>query len=340
MRFGVILVCAGVLARALPVAASPAEDPEALIREGVKLRRQDQDARAEGYFKRAYSLAQTPRTAAQLGLVELALGEFLEAELRLDEALGARDAWVNEHRKALESGRATARQHLLRVELAAVPSGATYAVTGGSPISVPPDGVVWLPPGTSVLHLAAPGRRAADVHADGREGEVRRITVDLPRDEPVKAVKVAVPAAPPPREPTAAGDVTASHAKVPAAPKQSASQEGETAPGRGLRIGGIVIAAVGVAAGVAGAVLYLQGSSRLDEYRSAVNSNGQLPWNPRDESWKTFRQAGVACFIAGGAAVAGGAALYVAGAARDGAEGKVSFVGGPGFGVVTLRGAF
>jgi hypothetical protein len=56
-------------------AAGAAEDPEALIRQGIELRRAGQDARAEGYFRRTYQLAATSRTAAQLGLCELAVGD-------------------------------------------------------------------------------------------------------------------------------------------------------------------------------------------------------------------------------------------------------------------------
>jgi hypothetical protein len=60
----------------LPRAALAQEEPEALIRQGVELRRKGQNALAQGYFKRAYAIAHTPRSAAQLGLVEHALGYF------------------------------------------------------------------------------------------------------------------------------------------------------------------------------------------------------------------------------------------------------------------------
>jgi len=329
-----ILACAGFLSSGLLAPASASEDPEALIREGVKLRREGQDARAEGYFKRAYELAKTSRTAAQLGLAELAVGEFAEAELHLSEALAAKDAWVNEHLKALEGGRKTARQHLLRVELLSVPSGsgATYALGGGSPVGVPADGVLWLAPATATLRVAAPGRRPFEVRVDGREGEIRRIAVELPEQkESVKAVSIPVPPvapAAPVREPAPAATV-------------ALAPQPDTDEGRGLRIGGYALASVGIAAEIAGVILYMEGSSRLNEYRTAVNSNGQIAWNPRDESWKTLRQGGVACFVAGGAAIAGGVALLIAGSVSERpGEGKVSLVTGPGLGGVSLRGAF
>jgi hypothetical protein len=52
--------------------AEPAED--ALIRQGIELRRRQEDAAAFPLFKRAYELRRSPRAAAQMGLDELALG--------------------------------------------------------------------------------------------------------------------------------------------------------------------------------------------------------------------------------------------------------------------------
>ena len=203
-----ILIGAALAGFSAGTPAIAAEDPESLIREGVTLRRQGHDARAEGYFRRAYQLATTPRTAAQLGLVELALGEFAEADARLTEALSNRDAWVSEHQKEIEGGRATARQHLLRVEMASAPPGATYASDRASPVAIPPNGVVWLPPGATTLRIEAPGRRSIEVHAEGRAGEVRQITLELPaREEPAKVVTQVAPVVrqPPPAVATEAG---------------------------------------------------------------------------------------------------------------------------------------
>ncbi|MDB4980822.1 MAG: hypothetical protein JWM82_1574, partial [Myxococcales bacterium] len=42
-----------------PFAEAANEDAEGLIRQGIELRRKGDDLRAEGYFKRAYTVAQT-----------------------------------------------------------------------------------------------------------------------------------------------------------------------------------------------------------------------------------------------------------------------------------------
>jgi tetratricopeptide (TPR) repeat protein len=105
-----------------------AEDPEKLIQQAVELRRKGDNARAYGYLKRAFDLARTPRSAAQLGLVEHALGRYAEAEVHLGEALATSDPWVAENRSRLESSRAFVRSNLGRVEVVGAPDDATVSV--------------------------------------------------------------------------------------------------------------------------------------------------------------------------------------------------------------------
>ena len=99
---------------ALPRSAS-AQDAEGLIREGVQLRRRGEDAKAHGYFQRAYDVAPTPRTAAQLGLSDLALGKWLDAEIHLTESLSTPDPWVDGNRATIDKSRAKARAQLGRI---------------------------------------------------------------------------------------------------------------------------------------------------------------------------------------------------------------------------------
>ena len=76
---------------ARPARAGDSAEAEALIRQGVELRAQKKDERALPLFEKAYQLSRTPRTAGQLGLVEIALGYFVDAEKYLSEALGSPD---------------------------------------------------------------------------------------------------------------------------------------------------------------------------------------------------------------------------------------------------------
>ena len=67
------LLVAFATARAAHAADDTAE-AEALIRQGIQLRVKGTPARALPLFEKAYRVSRSPRTAAQLGLVELELG--------------------------------------------------------------------------------------------------------------------------------------------------------------------------------------------------------------------------------------------------------------------------
>jgi hypothetical protein len=265
-------------------------DPETLIREGNELRRNGQDAIAEGYFRRAYEIAPTPRTAAQLGLVELALEDYLAAERHLSDALNAKDAWIEGHLQALEGSRAMARAHLIRVEIAGAPSGATFSVEGSSPRPVPPDGLVWLAAATpQAVHVQAPGRAPAVVQVQGPAGATRRVVVEM--GEAVELRK-ALPI------------VAAPETQMPSPPPTSAS-------GRGLRTAGVVVAAVGAASAAVGGALYAEGLSRRNDYRRAIQNGA--PYDSSYGQWQTLRDTGVGLLIGGAAASLSGAGLYVLG---------------------------
>jgi hypothetical protein len=328
------------LLSSLRVAAAAGEDPEELIQEGVKLRRRGEDARAEGYFLRAYQLAATPRSAAQLGLVELALGEFLEAETHLTEALGKRDAWVTEHRQAIEDGRAKARKHLVRVELAPLPAETTVSIAGAPPVTVPGDGAIWVLSGkAATLRLEAPGHKGTVVQVEGADGETRHVSVDMPAlASPIPPPPVARPSEPPAASPgpAATGEPTSTPAA--AAPVETTPTEpGPASPGRGLRVAGIVVGAAGVAAGIAGAVLIAQAGSKQDSLQADLNVPGKVTndaYVSRNDSLKSERTLGIACAAVGGAALVTGAILFVVGRQAGPEEGtKTSFNSGPSFGL-------
>jgi hypothetical protein len=270
-------------------AVRAAEDPEALIRQGIELRRAGQDARAEGYFQRAYQLASTPRAAAQLGLVQLAVDDYLRAEEHLTEALGSTDAWIAVHRDVLRGARDVARRNLVRVELSGAPANASVVVEGAPARRLPADGVLWLDPGKpETVKVEAPGHRATVLRILGAAGEGQRLVVDMPLEARLAAESVAV---------GSGGD------------DSGARQTKSTV--RALRIGGVATAVLGAAAGVLGIVYYEQGTSKLHEYQAAVASNGAIPWNPRDADWQSTRDKGVGFMIGGAVGLAGGAALFL-----------------------------
>jgi len=94
-HYGVALLCLVGLAAISGSEAVASDNAEILIRKGVELRRRGRDSDASALFRQAYELSHTPRAAAQLGLCEQALGQWLEAEGHLSEALLAEsDPWI------------------------------------------------------------------------------------------------------------------------------------------------------------------------------------------------------------------------------------------------------
>ena len=125
----VVLVASSALAAAPARAATDAEQAEALIREGVKLRSRDAAPKALPLFEKAYQISRTPRTAAQLGLCELELGYHVAAERYLTEALAAPDhPWVSKNKTALTRALDSARASIGDLSLVVSPAGAEVSL--------------------------------------------------------------------------------------------------------------------------------------------------------------------------------------------------------------------
>jgi hypothetical protein len=315
-------------------AARAQEKPESLIQQGVELRRQGNDALAEGYFKRAYTIAHTPRSAAQLGLVEQALGHFLDAEQHLSEALGHGDTWVDENRSDLEASRVFVRERLARVQVRGLPPGTTVQLGARAPLPVGSDGVVWAPPGAVSLTFAAPGRSPVLEALVATAGLSVELRVELP--EATTAAPPASAAAPPGS--AAAPPVPAVVATTPLGQPAQADLQAHDDGGRSTRIAGAVVAGAGAALAVAGVVTYALGSSKV----GAINSDAASghPYNTANGNYATLGDAGIGLMIAGGAAVVTGGLLYVLNRApaNEPGEARVSFGYLPGGGGQLLIG--
>ncbi|HEX3697261.1 MAG TPA: hypothetical protein VH374_17945 [Polyangia bacterium] len=333
VRGTAIVVTFGLLVAASPAAA---DDPEALIHQGNDLRRKGDDLRAEGYIKRAYEIAHTPRAAAQVGLVELALRSYVEAEQYLAEALAAPDRWVKENADVLEKALGQARAHLLRVEIVGAPPRATITTAARAPVKLDADRMLWLPPGDHALRVEAPGYEVAIVSVSGAAAETRRVLAKMQSERP----PASDPAGPPVAPPVAAGqlDGTGAGGSSPAVP--DSTREGR---GRGLRWAGIGVGAVGAAAAAVGATLAIQGTSKRNSIENAAGMGG--PYNPADGNWQTLERAGVGLIVGGGVLVAGGVTMFLLGRSSGSAAGEtnqvaVSIAGGRGFGFLQCQRRF
>src|SRR6476661_1841641 len=157
------LAGAAALAIALTLAARPARandtaEAEALIRQGVELRSQKKDERALPLFEKAYQISRSPRTAGQLGLVEMALGYFVDAEKYLGEAVASPDhPWVAKNLATLKAQLATAKSQIGELYVIGEPAGAEVVVNGKSVGRLPLSGPVRLDKGRVDVQVRAAG---------------------------------------------------------------------------------------------------------------------------------------------------------------------------------------
>jgi hypothetical protein len=179
------LVAKAMLVAALAVTMAPsagvpamAADPaELLIRKGVEARRKGNDREAFSFFREANALSHTPRAAAQLGLCELALKMWSEAEAHLSEALVAEsDPWVGRNRSILTASLEDARKHLARLTISGSPVEALVEINGQvlGRLSRPIE--LRVPPGPVSVVVTAEGfesQRESPIVAAGEERTVR-----------------------------------------------------------------------------------------------------------------------------------------------------------------------
>jgi len=166
-------LCALSLVTAFLFLAKPvcAGDPasDSLVQEGVSLRRRGFDDEALELFERAYALEPAPRTLAQIGFAQQALGLWVEAEMSLREALGAQDdAWIIRNAILLRAALAVVEQHLGWLAVDTEPDNAAVSVNGRVvEIGVP----VRLPAGATIIEARAVGHVATRVVVNVIAGE-------------------------------------------------------------------------------------------------------------------------------------------------------------------------
>lgn len=143
---------------ATPPDGAAESDEEALLREGVELRRQGRDEAAVAVLRRAYALRGSARASGQLALAEQSIGRWARAEALLRAALAAADdPWVALRRAVLEGALAVAEQHLATVEVVGGTPGAELWVDGERVGALPGDRVLRVAAGAARVEHRAPG---------------------------------------------------------------------------------------------------------------------------------------------------------------------------------------
>jgi len=177
------------------VSASADElDADALVQQGIELRREQRDVEALAVFRRAFELSPTPRTRAQIALAEQALAKWVDAERDLRAALEhADDPWIAKNVEVLRGSLKTIEEHLATVRVEG-PPGASVRVNGAA-VGTLPLAPVRVVAGTVHLELEAKGYERATRTVDAPPGTTAKESFTL-----VAAPESPI-VAPTPREP-------------------------------------------------------------------------------------------------------------------------------------------
>lgn len=151
-----VVLLIGIAWAFVPSRARGDVDSDTLIRHGLELRREHDDADALVLFQRAFVIRPTPRARAQIGLAEQSLGRWLAAESDLQAALQADDEWIARNRGPLEEARQFVSTHLGWLTVSSnVP--ASLVLDGVRAGTVPMDRPLRVVAGNLLLRLEAEG---------------------------------------------------------------------------------------------------------------------------------------------------------------------------------------
>jgi hypothetical protein len=178
-----LILCLGLVAWSMagPIAAAQAaEDPAVLVQQAKNLRLAGDDEGAYKLYVRAHNLANSPETAAHLGMAEINLALWVDAETHLREALKRpNDPFIARNRVPIVEQLKMVRTHLGMLEVVGRPSGAEVEV-GGKPVGrLPLPGPLRVPTGELNVRVAAEGHRVERRDVDIQTGQLHRITVEL-----------------------------------------------------------------------------------------------------------------------------------------------------------------
>ncbi|HZL20196.1 MAG TPA: hypothetical protein VFG23_20860 [Polyangia bacterium] len=182
-------IALGLLSGRLYAADQSATD--ALIQQGLELRRDAKPEQALALFQRAHAMAPSPRTFGQMGLVETSLKRWVDANLHLTVSLTSPDdGWVVKNRAFLEQALATTKQHIGDLVVSG-PADVEVFVDGKSVGTLPAIPPIHLGEGQVHVSATAPGFKPFDQMVLIRVGVRVQIAITL---RPI-AVEQAAPVA-------------------------------------------------------------------------------------------------------------------------------------------------
>lgn len=304
---------------------------DALIRQGLSLRRHGHDEQAYAAFEAAWNASHSPRARAQMGLAAQALGRWPDADRFLREALSATsDGWITERRDVLTRSLTEIDAHLGLLEVRCNVDGAEIVIDGTARGTTPLREPLRLPAGTVAVQLRAPGHLEATRQAVLTAGATTREQIDLvavPR--PVVTPPVTAPPVTPP--PVTPPPITPPITPPPIAPRDDDHDRGALRRTLAWTAGGVAVA--GVVMG--GVFLGLRNSAAADFNARNENNDPRDDCAPgsteatcvSDESTVSTRATlATVGFVVGGAAAVASTVLFLTlpprrGAPRSGLRG-------------------
>ncbi|MES1207946.1 MAG: PEGA domain-containing protein, partial [Pseudomonadota bacterium] len=271
--FGAAAVAA-VLAAVTVLGATPAramtdaDQSEALIREGVRLRGQDQTARALPLFQKAYEISHSPRAAGQLGLCEMELGAYVDAERHLGEALASPEhPWIAKNKPVLKRQLEAARANIGELVVTVSPAGAEVLLNGK-----PVDAALLASP----IHVDK-GQVVVEVRAAGFETARDTLTIAAGKRE--RRTFALVPA-PPKLAATSPADTGAAAGNGAAGP-EGAGRDTHATPTDAAgaeRLAAWITAGVAAGALVLGTVEAFNAASKRDAFNNHTGTMGGVTY--------------------------------------------------------------
>ncbi len=309
-----VLAAVTLLGAAPARAVTDADQAEALIREGVRLRGQDQTARALPLFQNAYEISRTPRTAGQLGLCEMELGAYADAERHLGEALASPEhPWIAKNKPVLKRQLEAARANIGELVLTVSPAGADVLLNGKPVDAAALTGPIRVDKGQVVVEVRAAGfetaRDTLNITAGKRERRTLALVPAPPKLAAASPADTGVPAAT-----GAAGPDASAGRDTPAAPTDVAGTE---------RLAAWITGGVAVGALIFGTAEALNAASKRDDFNNHTGTMGGVTYQdcgtaklsaackPLKDSYDSARTLSIVGFAATGALAITSAVLFV-----------------------------
>ena len=256
-------IIAFVLLGAPAVEAAPGNastQAEALIREGIELRRLSDDRAALTKFEAAVKLEASPRAVAQLGLCELAVGRFSQAVEHLTTAMHAtKDKWVASKKAILRESLEQAKARVGRVDVVADPAGSDVFINGERVGASPLADAVVTNEGSVDVQVRKEGFEPQSRSLSLKGGQYQKIAITL---EPTKPTVVAA-------NPTFTSEAPSDVSSVETAPVERPKW---IAPTKWTLLGA---AGLGAAVGTYGWLLHQSRVGSYDDAGCQVNRQGE-----------------------------------------------------------------